>query len=111
MQVDFRPWAGIVIPPSVDYAMTLTRTRQTFWSVTDPVWYLGERVVRQHSSDAFVVPMDPPLTMMNDDLKNSWNGPKSSAVAGIDWRELTLSGQSYRELRARLSPPVEFRQV
>ena len=84
IQVEFRPWAGIVVPPSMDYAMSLTWTRRIVWLVTDPVCYLGERVMRQHSSDELVVPMDPPPTMMNDDLKKSWDGPHSSAGVGLD---------------------------
>ena len=65
--------------------------------------------MRQHSSDEFVVPMDPPLTMMSDDLKKSWDGPHSSAGVELDWRELTFLDQSYKEFRTRLAPPVEFR--
>ena len=60
MQVNFRPWLGVGdVPPALDLVMEMTKTRCVFWDWKEPVWYLGERVVRHHSSDTFLVPHDP----------------------------------------------------
>ena len=37
--------------------------RSIYWGSTAPVWYLGERVVTQHSRHVPLVPLDPPPSM------------------------------------------------
>ena len=73
----FRPWLGVEdIPPALGLVMEMTRTRCILWDRKEHVWYLGERVVRQHSSDVFLVPHDPPDSMLDSCLASfgPWAG-------------------------------------
>ncbi|KMS96343.1 hypothetical protein BVRB_9g226130 [Beta vulgaris subsp. vulgaris] len=56
----------VLIPPAIYESSGCASTYGS--DSTGPVWYLGERVVRQHSRLEPVVPQDPPDTMMDDNL-------------------------------------------
>ena len=76
--------------------MEMTKTRCIFWDWKEPIWNLGERVVQQHSSDTFLVPHDPPYSMLDSALLASalgqgrrYGGPRA------DWRGLVHMDRSY----------------
>ena len=90
--------------------MVMTRTRCILWDWKEPVWYLGERVVRQHSSDVFLVLLDPPDSILDSVLLASaleqgrcYGGP------GTDWRGLVYMDKSYAaDHLPRLAEPVRL---
>ena len=109
----FRPWDDLEEAPA-EYALSweLTCTRCFFWDWTRPIWYLGERVVRQHSSDYPLVPVDPPESMMGrDDLFTALRRVRRYGGPGIPWQTLVFRGGDYEEFISRLAPPIGPREA
>ena len=108
-----RPWDGLEGAPA-NYALSweLTHTRCIFWDGARPVWYLGERVVRQHSSDRPLAPVDPSESMMGrDDLFVALQRTRRYGGPGVSWKILMHRGAVYEEFLPRLAPPVGPREA
>ena len=90
--------------------MEMTRTRCILWDWKEPVWYLGERVVQQHNSDVFLVPHDPPDSMLDFVLLASALGKgRCYGGPGAIWRGLVYMGKSYAvDLLPRLAELVRL---
>ena len=90
--------------------MEMTKTRCIFWDWKEPLWYLGERVVRQHSSDTFLVPRDPPDSMLDSVLLASALGQgRCYGGPGADYRGLFHMDKSYAaDHLPRLAEPVRL---
>ena len=110
-QVAFRPWADLPdAGRDFGIARQLTVTRCHFWNTERAVWYLGERVVRQHSSAQFLVPHDPPASMLySHALAYELNMTVSfGGATAVNWRELVYHDVAYEHHLARLATPVIF---
>ena len=69
-------------------------------------------MVRQHSLDRPVVPVDPPESMMGrDDLFVALQQVRRYGGPGVPWRTLVCRGTDYEELLPRLAPPVGSREA
>ncbi|XP_021743967.1 uncharacterized protein LOC110710009 isoform X2 [Chenopodium quinoa] len=68
------------------------------------VWYLGERVVHQHSGDRFVVPSSPPESMLYSRLIRELINRRERYT--FPWQELVHMESNYaRDLIPSLAPP------
>ncbi|XP_021729244.1 uncharacterized protein LOC110696272 isoform X2 [Chenopodium quinoa] len=65
VEIQYRPWDGMTNLPE---ALELSACRTVFFGTTRFVWYLGERVVRQHNANHFVVSLPPPESMLDSCL-------------------------------------------
>ena len=74
------------------------------------VWYLGERVVRQHSGDRFVVPSSPPESMLDSHLLRELINRGERYT--FPWQELVhMEGDYSRDVLPYLAPPPRLPEV
>lgn len=107
MQVNFRPWANLPADRDLAHALKISKFRRIFFYLGEPVWYLGERVVRQHSINAPLVPMDPPATMMGRSLLRVCESGAQNFDEVISWDNLVYPNFDYKEfVRGRLASVV-----
>ena len=67
--------------------------RIIYWGSSDPVWYLGERVMTQHSHPTSLVPIDPPPSMY--ETKDIIAYVETEEVS-IGYERLVQQGVDYR---------------
>ena len=76
--------------------------RVVFWGAYLPVYYLGKRVVLQHSRSAPAVPVDPPPNMY---LPKDLETYAESGETSIGYERLLIPGAIYQDvLLPRLAP-------
>ena len=107
IDVQYRPWAGMTDLPE---ALRLSVYRTILVGTGRFVWYLGERVVRQHSGDRFVVPSSPPESMLDSRLIRGLINRGERYT--FPWQELVHMENDYaRDLLPSLAPPPRLPEV
>ncbi|XP_021729337.1 uncharacterized protein LOC110696356 isoform X2 [Chenopodium quinoa] len=101
VEIQYRPWDGMTNLPE---ALELSACRTVFFGTTRFVWYLGERVVRQHSANHFVVSLPPPESMLDSRLLGELLDRGERYM--FPWQELVRMESDYsQELLPSLAPP------
>ena len=91
-------------------ALQLSARRTVFVGTGRFVWYLGERVVRQHSDDRFVVPLPPPESMLDSRLLRDLINRGEQFT--FPWQGLVHMGGDYsRDVLPLLAPPPRLPEV
>ena len=107
VDVQYRPWVGMTDLPE---ALRLSAHRNILVGTGRFVWYLEERVVRQHSGDHFVVPLSPPELMLDSRLLRELitRGERYT----FPWQELVqMEGDYAQDLLPSLAPPPRLPEV
>ncbi|KNA15899.1 hypothetical protein SOVF_094040, partial [Spinacia oleracea] len=109
LPADERPFANALIPASADRAHFLSGRRVLLLGVYRHMWYLGERVSRQHHSGEGLIPKDPPGSMLalDEELARLYAEARGDAVCR-SWRDFVHRKGSYDDFLRRLAPPIRF---
>ncbi|KAL9227293.1 hypothetical protein vseg_002999 [Gypsophila vaccaria] len=95
-----RPWLGYEdIPAFVAGIRIMDGTRVLLEGPFGCVWFLGERMARQTTTNTFVVPADPPLSMFR--TARLRRGEAKEDVSGRPMIDFLLQESDYRKYVAR----------